>query len=96
MAKAKSNGYGIASLVLGIVSVVIFWIPLIGLVPGILSLIFANKQKRIYPNGITTAGFILGIVGIVLGELYNLVYLLMIIAIIVLVQSPAVNVTSFS
>ena len=66
MAKTNSNGYGIASLVLGISSIVLA--PL-GLITGILGIIFAVKQKKSFPNGIATAGFVTSIVGLAISIL---------------------------
>ncbi len=68
----SSNSYGIASLVLGIVSIVLSWVPLIGLIAGILGIIFYTQQKRIFPNSISTSGFITSIIGIVLSAIYFL------------------------
>lgn len=73
--KEKSNSNGIASLVLGIVSVVL---PILGinLAAGIVGIILAKKQKKIYPNGIATAGFILSIIGL---AVWGLIYLMMLL-----------------
>lgn len=63
----KSNGMAIASLVCGIVSVVfafiIWWI---GLIAGVLAIIFAvigRKKAEQGKTGLCTAGLVLGIVG---------------------------------
>jgi hypothetical protein len=66
------NGMGIASLVLGICSIVICCCYGIGIIPSVLALIFGILQQRKNPNGIATAGIVLGIVGI----LCNLVFLI--------------------
>lgn len=68
----EDNGYGIASLVLGISSIII---PVLGIVTGILAIIYANKQKKIKPNGMATAGLVTGIVGLVFQAITILIIL---------------------
>ncbi len=75
--KEKSNNYGIASLVLGIVSTVVCFIPIISTAIGVLGIIFAQVQKKRFPNGIATAGFITSIIGAVFSVLYLLFLVLM-------------------
>ncbi len=75
MAQKDSNGYGIASLVLGIVSIVFCWVPVLGLVSGILGIVFSVKQKKILPNGIATGGLVTSIIGLVLSGLYTLFWI---------------------
>lgn len=58
----------VASLVLGIVSVVIsffglFWI---GLITSIIGLVLGIKARKTAPSGMATAGFVLSIIGLVL------------------------------
>ncbi|MGI5357758.1 DUF4190 domain-containing protein [Streptomyces sp. CA-252508] len=68
---APSNGMGIAALVLGIVSVVLFCMWGFGIVPGILALVFGVLgRKKVQRgeadnHGVALAGIILGAVGIV-------------------------------
>ncbi len=60
------KGFAIASLVLGIVSVVFMCVWYLGIPAAILGLIFgiiANKAKK---NGMATAGIVLSIIGLVL------------------------------
>lgn len=63
----------ILSLVLGIVSCVLFWFgntTLIALVCGVLGLIFWSSAKKIgYTGGILTAGFIVSLIGTILSTL---------------------------
>ncbi len=74
-----NNGKSIASMVLGIVSIPTSFIPLIGLVLGILALIFYKKAKRLIRenpsryggNGMAIAGLVTGIIGIILSLLYT-------------------------
>lgn len=65
---AQSNGPGIASLVLGIIGVVIFWVPFVGLPVSIVGLILAALgMKRIDGKGFAVAGLVLAIIGVILG-----------------------------
>ncbi len=66
MANKESNGYGVASMVLGIISILFFYIPFLGLICGILGIIFYNQQKKAFTDGITTAGLITSIIGLIL------------------------------
>ncbi|MBW2991566.1 hypothetical protein KY348_07765 [Candidatus Woesearchaeota archaeon] len=74
-AEKKPNGYGITSLVLGIVSIVFCWVPVLGLVAGILGIIFAVKQRKIFPNGIATGGLVTSIIGLVFSGIYSIFWL---------------------
>ncbi len=59
---------GIASLVLGIISIVLcFLLPFVGLICGIIAIVMAHVSKKHYgPNGFEKAGRICGIIGIIL------------------------------
>ncbi len=72
-AKTASQGFGIAGLVLGIVGLVLFWFPFLGIVCSILAVIFYFVQRRRSPSGMALAGLILGIVGFVVNVLMILV-----------------------
>lgn len=65
----KSNKYGIAALTLGILSLVLFLMPYIGLPLAILAIVFAAKQNKTNATGQASAGYILGIIGIVLNSI---------------------------
>jgi hypothetical protein len=83
-APAPTNGMAIASLVLGIVSVLIVWIPvvgilgtvmaLIGLVLGILSL------RRLEGRGLAIGGIVCAGVSLVITALYLMAFLAVIAA----------------
>jgi len=75
-AKDKPNGLGIASLVLGIVSIVLFWLPFIGIVMGIVGIILSGKQKKISPNGIATGGLVTSSIGLVISIIYTLFWII--------------------
>lgn len=70
MNEKQSNGKAIASLVLGIVSIVMTFFgvtgALIGIVCGIVGIVLAIKAKNQNPSGIATAGFVCSIVGTIL------------------------------
>lgn len=71
MAKKKvDNTWGLWSLILGIASIVLFWAPILGIVSGILGIVFSNKQKKIADNGNAKVGKITGVIGLVLSILY--------------------------
>ena len=75
MAKIESTGYGIASLVLGIVSIVFCWAFIFGVVAGILGIIFYVQQRKRSPNGMAIAGLVTSIIGLVISTLYSLVWI---------------------
>ena len=59
------NDTGAASLVLGIVSVIFaLWIPIVGIILGIVSLVRARKRNHSAGEGMAKAGKILSIAGI--------------------------------
>lgn len=64
---SQANGPGIASLVLGIIGVVIFWFPFVGLAISIVGLVLATMgMKRIDGKGLAVAGMVLSIIALVL------------------------------
>jgi hypothetical protein len=71
-----SNGFGVASLVLGILSIILFWVPFLNIVLGILGIVFSIKQKRISSNGLATAGLVTSIIGLVFSTLVFIIWLL--------------------
>ena len=68
----EKNNYAIASLVLGIVSVVFSFILVwIGLVTCVVAIVLAVKGRKIEAKkGMATAGLVLGIVGTALSGLF--------------------------
>ncbi len=73
--KSNKRGFAVASLILGIVSVVCCCISYAGLAMAILAIIFAvvSKRKMGYFDSLAVAGLILGIVGTVFGATVVLV-----------------------
>ena len=68
MEEKKSNGFAVASLVLGIVSIVFnfFGLSLLGLILGIVGIVLGVVKKKKNPTGMATAGLVLSIIGTVL------------------------------
>jgi hypothetical protein len=72
-----------AILVLGIVSIVLFWIPIIGLACGIVGIGLSSKPRRLYhlnPNayinkGVFNGGFICSLIGTILSGMLFIYYL---------------------
>ena len=68
----KKDEYGKWSLVFGVLSIVLFWVSTLGIVFGVLAIIFSNFQKKIQDTENAKAGKITGIIGLVLSGLYLL------------------------
>lgn len=64
--KEKSTSKGTLSLILGIMGVLFFLLPYIGVVLSAFALSFARIQKANNPTGKAKAGYILGIIGLIL------------------------------
>jgi len=76
--KQKSEGLGIASLVLGILGIIFsitIILSLLGFIFGILGIIFAIMQKRNNPTGTATGGLITSIIALVIGLILTLLTL---------------------
>ena len=61
----SDNSFGIAGVVFGILS--ILNLSVIGIIMGILGLIFSLKQNKIMKNKWSKAGIVLNIIGIIVG-----------------------------
>ncbi len=70
----KSNGFGIAALVLSIIGILLFFTG-VSFIFSILAITFSIIQKKRYSNGIATTGLVLGIIGGVLSIAYALIVL---------------------
>jgi len=75
----QGNGAATASLVLGILGAVFAWLPVIGLVLGILAVILGymaiqRANAGASGKGLAIAGLVLGIVGTVFGLLWILIF----------------------
>ncbi|NCO11486.1 hypothetical protein CO038_00090 [Candidatus Pacearchaeota archaeon CG_4_9_14_0_2_um_filter_39_13] len=65
--EAGDNSFGVASVVLGILS--ILSLSVLGIILGAVGLVFSLKQKKVDKNKWSKAGMILNLIGIVLGIL---------------------------
>ncbi len=68
-----NNSFGVASLIFGILCILL---PFLGLVFGIVAIILAVKQRRLFRESLSTAGLITGIIGTALWGLLVLLILL--------------------
>lgn len=68
------NSFGIASVILGILSITL--VSLNGIILGVIALIFSNKQDKIHPNKWSRSGKILSIIGIALSVLIIVIALI--------------------
>lgn len=67
--ESKKERLEIASLVLGICSIVFSWLGIIGLATGIIAVVLSSIQKKKYgKSDLATAGMITGIIGMVLSS----------------------------
>ena len=63
----QTNGPGIAGMVLGIIGVIMFWFPFVGLAVSIIGLALSSVgMKRFEGKGFAVAGLVLSIIGVVL------------------------------
>lgn len=63
----KSNGKAIGALICGIAAIIFSWLPLLGVVLGIVAIVLASKAvKQSGRDGKATGGKVCGIIGIVL------------------------------
>ena len=79
----ENSNRAVASLILGLVSIVTWLFPIAGYITTILAIVFATKGRHSEKKGMATAGLVLGIIflvvtllnsilGAVLGVLANL------------------------
>ena len=79
----NNNNRAVASLVLGLISIVTWLFPIAGYITTILEIVFATKGRHSEKKGMATAGLVLGIIffvvtllnsifGAILGVLANL------------------------
>ena len=73
----------VAALVCGILSIVLCWFPIAGLVLGIVAILQAGKARQhasadpdaFEQGGVRVGGFVCGIVGTVLSGIYNVYWI---------------------
>lgn len=72
--KVPGKGAAIASMVLGIIAVLLWWFgysSAISVILGIIGLILASNAKKVgYTGGIRTAGFVLSLIGLIGGAIF--------------------------
>jgi hypothetical protein len=92
--KNKKNEFGILSLVFGIIGIFLFWIPILGLISPILSIIFYNKSKKTGDkNKMAVFGLVLGIIVFVFSFFVYVFYTVSMLAfIIVLTEEPKIEI----
>lgn len=67
--------WGIASLVCGVLSILLILMPYFGLPLAILAIVGAYKQNSISKIGLATAGNVTGIIGVVLNSVMLIIVL---------------------
>lgn len=72
----KSSGFAIASLVLGIIALILCCIWYISIPCAVLSIIFCIVSKKSGPNGMATAGLILSIIALIIAILFVILIIL--------------------
>lgn len=72
--KHHDNSFGVAGVVLGILSLVLVMIPFIGLILGIVGVFFAYRQRKVMNNKWAVAGLWLCGIGIVAGAVWAVYY----------------------
>ncbi len=76
----SGKGMGIASMVLGIVSIVLFWGPFFGLPCGIVGMVLACVAKsKGYEEGMQRAGYVTSFIGIALCAVYFVIWIIYIL-----------------
>ena len=78
--REKTNSWGIASLILGIFGILFIIVPIIGLLCSIFAVVSYRLQKKHGSSGVATAGLVMGIIGIVVGTIITLFFLVGILA----------------
>ena len=79
------NKQSVTAMVLGIVSLVVVWFPLVGLVLAIVGLTMSRSNRRFADahgfkeNSMNTAGYVTSIVGLILGIITILVTILIVV-----------------
>ena len=73
--KSDNEKDGVISLVLGILGLIFCFVPFLGLILGIIAVVYANKQNKEKKTGIATAGMVLGILAIIAGIIISLITL---------------------
>jgi hypothetical protein len=78
----QSSGTGVGAMVCGIIGIILCWVPIVGLVLGIVATVLGSKRNSLPADkrGMATAGFVLGIITLVIGII--MVILLIVAAVV--------------
>ncbi|GAB2472520.1 hypothetical protein [Jatrophihabitans fulvus] len=79
-AQQQGNGIATAGMVCGIISVVLFWIPIVGWILAILGIVFGGVGIAKANKGAPNKGF--GIAGVVCGIVSLVAYVAVVVAVI--------------
>jgi len=71
--KKSTQAWGIASLILSILSLFLWFAPYIGIFLAIAAVVFYGIQKKYKPTGVATAGLVIGIIGIIVNGIILLI-----------------------
>lgn len=75
-----SNGSAVASLVLGIISILIFLTGPIGLIMGIVGLVLARKGRiNDAASGVAKAGFVTSLIGTILCAIFTVIIIVTVV-----------------
>ena len=69
MKEKKSIKWAVASMITGILSLILFMMPYIGLPLAIFAIVANHIQNKIKANGMGSAGFVCGILGVILNTI---------------------------
>lgn len=81
------KGLSIASMILGIISIVFFFKSFISVATGVLAIVFGLKGKKMDGKGMAKAGFITGIIGLSIQAIFFLTGVILGLAFVGLVGS---------
>lgn len=68
--KQESKVWAVSSLICGVLGLLLFLMPYLGIVLSILAIVFYSKQKDL---GMAKAGLVTGIVGLVINAVFLLI-----------------------
>lgn len=87
-----SSGDGIASMVLGIISIVLCCLPIVPTICAIIALILSRKEAKTGKrSSFHTAGLVCGIIGLCLSILYLFYWLIVLICGLIAASAPLVD-----
>lgn len=75
--KTATNGYAVASLVLGCIGLIGWLLPIIGYIVGILAIVFGCISKKSNKNSMSTIGIVMAVVTLILSATNSILGVLM-------------------